>query len=93
MKIAWTPQSLRLFKRLVRKNPQLRPSIEQTLRQLSQDPFHPSLRTHKLKGNLAETWACSIDYQYRILFEFVEEPENGDRAILLLNMGTHDEVY
>ncbi len=93
MKVAWTPQSLRLFKRLVRKNPQLRPSIEQTLRQLSDDPFHPSLRTHKLKGNLAETWSCSIDYQYRILFGFVEESKNGDRAILLLNMGTHDEVY
>lgn len=42
MKIGWTPKSLRAFKRLIRKNPNLRPLIEQTLRQLAEDPFHPS---------------------------------------------------
>ncbi|MCM0591380.1 MAG: hypothetical protein HEQ35_20835 [Gloeotrichia echinulata IR180] len=45
MKIGWTPKSLRAFKRLIRKNPNLRPLIEQTLRQLGEDPFHPSLHT------------------------------------------------
>ena len=42
--INWTAKSLRAFKKLIRKNPQLRPQIEQTLRQLAEDPFHPSLR-------------------------------------------------
>ena len=67
--------------------------IEQTLRQLAEDPFHPSLRTHKLKGDLADVWSCSIDYNYQILFEFVQNLENDGSAILLLNLGTHDEVY
>jgi len=32
--------------------PSLRGKVEQTLRQLAQDPFHPSLHSHKLKGPL-----------------------------------------
>jgi addiction module RelE/StbE family toxin len=93
MKIGWTPKSLRSFKLLIRKNPNLRPLIEKTLLQLARDPFDSSLRTHKLKGELANVWSCSIDYNYRILFEFVENPEDKQEAILLLNLGTHDEVY
>jgi addiction module RelE/StbE family toxin len=93
MKIAWTPKSLRAFKRLIRKNPNLRPLIEQTLRQLAEDPFHPSLHTHKLKGDLANSWSCSIDYSYRLLFEFVENPADETEGILLINLGDHDEVY
>ena len=93
MKLAWTPKSIRAFKRLVRKNPPLRPLIEKTLKQLTKDPFHHSLRSHKLKGDLSDIWACSIDYHYRILFEFVQNPEESGEGILLLNMGTHDEVY
>jgi len=93
MNIGWTPKSLRSFKRLIRKDPHLRHGIEQTLLQLAENPFHSSLRTHKLQGNLANIWSCSIDYNYRILFEFLENPEDKQEAILLLNLGTHDEVY
>jgi toxin HigB-1 len=92
MKIAWTAKSLHSVKRLTRKNPQVRPLIEKALRQIADDPFYPSLRTHKLTGNLADIWACSIDYQYRILFEFVKDDEQKT-AILILNIGSHDEVY
>jgi addiction module RelE/StbE family toxin len=93
MKIAWTSKSTRAFKRLIRKNPQLRPLVEKTLKQLAEDCFHPTLRTHKLTGDLADIWSCSIDYQFRVLFEFVKNPETKETAILLLNIGSHDEVY
>lgn len=33
------------------------------------------------------------DYKIRILFEFVDNSENQKRSILLLNIGSHDEVY
>jgi mRNA interferase YafQ len=46
-------------------------AIETTLEQLSEDAFHPSLRTHKLRGGLAGCWACSAGYDLRIVFEFV----------------------
>lgn len=93
MKIAWTPKSIRAFKRLIRKNPQLRPSIAKALKQLEENHFHPNLRTHKLTGELANIWSCSINYQYRILFEFIQDNQTGQNAILLLNIGSHDEVY
>ena len=91
--IDWTAKSQLTFKRLIRKSPQLRPLIEKTLRQLAEDPYHPSLRTHKLVGDLSDIWACSVDYNHRILFEFVQKAESDLDAILLLNIGSHDEVY
>ncbi len=91
--IGWTPKCLRIFKRLIRKNPQLRLLIAKTLQKLAEDPFHPSLKTHKLMGDFSDVWSCSIDYNYRILFEFVDNSAGELSAILLLNIGTHDEVY
>jgi addiction module RelE/StbE family toxin len=93
MRIGWTPKSIRAFKRLVRRNPQLRLVIEQTLLQMTADIYHPSLKTHKLMGNLEDVWSCSIDYSYRILFEFLPDSNTGEVEILLLNVGSHDDVY
>jgi addiction module RelE/StbE family toxin len=78
---------------LAHHDPILRKRIEKTLLLLSKDPMALGLRSHKLKGDLAGTWACSVDYEIRILYEFVENPDTGDREIFLLTLGTHDEVY
>lgn len=93
MKIGWTPKSLGAFKGLIRKNPNFRPLIEQTSRQLTENPFHPNLHTHKLKGNLSNIWSCSVDYNYRILFEFVTNQGDREEGILPIDLGPHDEVY
>jgi len=58
---------------------------------LVEDAFHPSLKTHKLKGEFVGCWACSAGDDLRILFEFIEH--EGLKAISLIAMGTHDEVY
>ncbi|MEK7813572.1 MAG: plasmid stabilization protein, partial [Candidatus Desantisbacteria bacterium] len=47
--------------------------------------------THKLKGDLEGSWACSISYDLRAVFKFVQYEES--EAILLETIGTHDEVY
>ena len=65
--------------------------LEATLEQLSADATHPSLRTHKLRGALSGCWACSAGYDLRVVFEYVRH--EGAEAILLLTLGTHDEVY
>jgi mRNA-degrading endonuclease YafQ of YafQ-DinJ toxin-antitoxin module len=67
--------------------------VEITLQKLSEDSFNPSLKTHKLKGELAGVWACSINYSNRILFEFVENYEAEEEAIFLHTVGSHDDVY
>jgi mRNA-degrading endonuclease YafQ of YafQ-DinJ toxin-antitoxin module len=66
-------------------------SIEATLDQLSADPAHPSLKTHRLRGPLAGCWACSAEYDLRVVFAYTQH--EGAEAILLLALGTHDQVY
>jgi len=91
--LVWGSAFARAFKRATRRRPVLRTRTERALRQLAEDPFHPSLRTHKLKGQLAGAWACSVGHNARILFEFVQNPVTGKDEILLLTMGSHDDVY
>ena len=61
------------------------------VQQLVDDAFHPQLKTHKLKGDLRGSWACSVAHDLRIVFELVQH--DGAEAILLQSIGTHDEVY
>ncbi|NMG11285.1 type II toxin-antitoxin system mRNA interferase toxin, RelE/StbE family [Brasilonema sp. UFV-L1] len=91
--LVWSSAFVRAFKRLVRQNPQLRSQVEETLQKLSEDPFSPSLHSHKLKGDLDGIWSCSIDYSNRILFQFVNNSDSGEEEILLLTLGSHDDVY
>jgi len=58
MKICWTPKSIRYFKQLVPQNLHLRYFIEATIELLSEDCLHPSLRTHKLAGDLSGIRSC-----------------------------------
>ncbi len=46
--------------------------------------FDKRLKTHKLKGRLENYWSFSINYSYRILFEFSDENEVG-----FIDVGTH----
>ena len=76
------------FRRRVRKlTPQRRKALEQALRRFQADPFDPSLRTHKLSGELDGKWAFSAAYDMRVVCLF-----EGDVAYLLA-VGSHDEVY
>ena len=91
--LVWSAAFVRAFRRAVRRQPEMRAKIGRTLQQLAEDPFHPALHSHKLKGSLVGAWACTVDYDNRILFEFVRNPESDEEEILLLTMGTHNEVY
>ncbi len=83
----------RAFKRLVKKNPQLQDKILAVLELLSDDPFQPSLNSHKLTGQLEGLWSCSVSYDCRIIFAFKKEAETGNEVIVLIDIGSHDEVY
>jgi mRNA-degrading endonuclease YafQ of YafQ-DinJ toxin-antitoxin module len=49
-------------------------------------PFHPSLYTHKLSGNLADYYAFCLRDGFRVLFDFMET-----EVALLINIGSHDD--
>jgi mRNA-degrading endonuclease YafQ of YafQ-DinJ toxin-antitoxin module len=73
--------------------PRFTKDIEGTLRLLSKEPFAPQLETRKLKGRLSGSWACSVGYDMRIIFDFVKGPDKKEDDILLMEIGTHEEVY
>ena len=82
---------IRSARRFTRKHPQTARELEPALALLAEDAFHPQLKTHKLKGKLAGSWACCVGYDLRMVFQFVRH--KGEEAILLESVGTHDEVY
>lgn len=64
----------------------LRNTIEQRVALFKKNPFDPRLKTHKLTGALKEFWSFSIDYRYRVIFEFVDSGQAlfhsiGDHSI------------
>lgn len=93
MQLVWTSAFSRAFKRFSSESSIASSKIEQTLEKLLADPFHPSLKTHKLKGELEGRWSCSIDYSNRIIFRFETNSNSGEEEVFLLVLGSHDEVY
>ena len=82
--IHYSSQFIKEFKRLSESMQQIAIAKEILFRQ---NPLHPSLRLHALKGSLDGMWSLSFANGYRIIFT---RKENGD--ILFGSIGTHD-VY
>lgn len=49
------------------------------------NPFHPGLNTHKLKGGLSAFWSFYINDNYRVLFRFLKNNE-----VIYYDVDTHD---
>ncbi len=88
-----TAKFKRAFRKSVRHNARLQKRIEDTLMQMQKDIFMPSLGTHKLSGALEGLRASSCGYNCRIVFSIEQNPVDGVQVIVLLDIGTHDEVY
>ncbi|MBW1911296.1 MAG: type II toxin-antitoxin system mRNA interferase toxin, RelE/StbE family [Deltaproteobacteria bacterium] len=91
--LIWSNAFTRSFKGWMHKRPDLHNDVAEVLRLLVVNPFAPQLETHKLKGKLSGSWACSAGYDLRIVFDFVKAEKGSADDILLLAIGTHDEVY
>jgi mRNA interferase YafQ len=82
---------VRASSRFLRKARKLKPPRDELLRgalkRFAADPNDPLLRTHKLKGDLSDYWAFSVDEDVRVLFR-----RDGD-VLFLVALGTHDEIY
>lgn len=88
IELVWDQPFLRLFKKWQKRHPDLVETFRKKLSLFTHEPYHPSLRTHRLTGQLQAYWAFSITYEYRVVFEFLAE-----NRVLLIDIGTHDEVY
>jgi addiction module RelE/StbE family toxin len=89
MKLTKTDFYSKREKIFLKKHSDLLVKYKKVLKKLTVNPFDSSLRTHKLKGDLNKFHACSINYEYRIVFVILIQ----DDEITLLDIGTHDDVY
>ena len=80
---------LRKAKKFLRKHPELIGQYEKTLQLLELNPYHPSLRFHQLQGRLKDLSSISINMTYRLTIEFTVT----ENEIILVNIGSHDQVY
>ena len=79
--ITYSPYFVKNFRKLPLSVQRTAISQEKLFRK---NMYAPSLKTHKLKGDLVGYYAFSVNYHYRILF--VIEPNN---EVVFINIGTH----
>jgi mRNA-degrading endonuclease YafQ of YafQ-DinJ toxin-antitoxin module len=80
---------LRRSRKFLRKHPELKPKFADTMEKLRRDPFQAPLRLYPLHGDLAGIHAVSLTHSYRITLTL----KVTEHEILLLDIGSHDEVY
>ena len=83
LKIQPTSRFNRLRKKLPRE---IRERLKDTLRQLQEDPKHPSLRSKPYKS-VPGVYESSINMKYRLLWEY---DAKNKTIIVLLAVGDHD---
>ena len=88
-KIIFTEAYTKRAIRFIRKHPQLRKQYEKSLQLMELNPYHPSLRLHRLQGRLQNLHSVSINLSYRITIEFLIQ----DKTIIPVAIGSHDELY
>ncbi len=84
MKIVYKAKFLRQLKKLP---PLLQQEAKEKIQLFKENPEHPYLKAHKLKGKLKGFWSFSVNYKDRIIFQ-----HEGKEKIALIAIGDHD-VY
>ena len=87
MDFSFSTEVITELKKIKRKQPLLFKNIRKQLTTFKVNMKHPSLRTHKLKGNLANTWSISIEGNIRFIYTI------KNKEAIFFKIGNHDEVY
>ncbi len=81
LRIVYTPNFIREYKNLPLA---LQEEVKEKIALFAKDPRQPSLKTHKLKGRLQGSFSFSVNYRYRIIFEY-----DSGSTVALLGVGDH----
>ncbi len=87
MRLSFSKEVTDYLQNIQKKNPKLFKKVHKQLSLFKENPKHPSLRTHKLEGNLSSSWSISIEKNIRMLYYISEN------KVVFFLIGTHDEVY
>ncbi len=88
IEVAFSSSFKRAFKKRIKRNKELEEIFLKKLEKFIENPFAKELRTHKLTGKLEDLWSFSLGYDLRVIFFFAE-----DNKVVLIDIGTHEEVY
>ena len=88
IKINWDTGFKKIYRKKIKNNKELKKKFWNNVELFAKSPFSPRLRTHKLTGKLDGLWAFSVDFDCRVVFQFLDENE-----VLFIDIGGHDEVY
>lgn len=88
-KLIFTSSYAKRERKFFKRHPELLGQYEKVLMLLELNPYHPSLRLHRLSGKLDQLYSVSINLSYRLVMEFIIV----EREIVLVDVGEHDRVY
>ena len=89
-KLVKTDNFLSKANKLIQKNKQLSKRINKSLTFLRQNPKHPGLRSHQINDpDYGKIWSSWVHGDLRIFWKY----EGEVIVILLLYIGSHDEVF
>lgn len=86
-KISFSEKLLLKLSKIRTKDFRLTELIKKKIIFFKNNPNHPSLRKHKLTGNLNNHWSISINKSLRMIYIEMEE------EFYFIDIGTHDQVY
>ena len=85
-----TRRYLKKALKLIKKNPNLEVKIDNFINQLADNPKYPSLKSHQIDhSDYGKIWSSWLHDDLRIFWRY----EGENIVILLLDIGSHDEVY
>ena len=87
MDLSFSTEITNELKKIKQKQPLLFKKIQKQLKIFKENIKHPSLRTHKLKGNLSQTWSISIEGNVRLIYTI------KNNEAIFFKIGNHDQVY
>lgn len=88
-KLIFTESYEKKAAKFLKKHPESKDQYGKSLKLLTLNPKHPSLRLHKLSGKLAKLHSISINLSCRIVIYFIIKQD----TIVPIDVGTHDEIY
>lgn len=86
MIIRYAPSFRRAFRKLSFSDQE---RVRAVLHLFQKNPFDPRLKNHKLSGFQEGMYSISGGYDLRILYVQIE----SYTVVMLVNVGTHNEVY
>ncbi len=75
--------------KFIKARPNVLGLYKKKLKLLEMDPFHPSLRIHKLQGKYNEYYSISINMQHRLMIDFIIQND----CVILIDIGDHNGLY